>query len=423
MFESSTSSNSHKLPEDFLLGAATAAHQVEGNNRFSDWWEFEQKGLLPARSGNACDQYALYESDFDLAQRWGHNCHRLSIEWSRIEPREGEWDDSAVSHYADVFGALRKRDLEPIVTLNHFTLPAWLQQDGGWTSSDTPRKFERFVERFVRQAGQTVRFWLTINEPTVYVQQGYINGEWPPLESNAWTHAFRAMRNLSEAHKLAYSAVKRAIPGAMVGFAHSALDVQPCDPSKLSHRLGAVSRDYILNELFFRMIGASGRRLRNTQHNLDFIGVNYYTRCCVKAGTSGASLLFGQACKLNHHEDSGIQSSIGWEVYPIGLAAVLERFSRYGIPMFITENGIATDDDNLRCRFLTDHLKVVADSLAEGRNIIGYVHWSLIDNFEWHLGYKPRFGLVEVDRESLDRRAKPSAELFARICQSKRVSC
>jgi beta-glucosidase len=422
MFETSETSNCSRLPEDFLLGAATAAHQVEGNNSFSDWWEFEQKGLLPVRSGNSCGQYALYESDFDLAQAWGHNCHRLSVEWSRVEPSEGEWDDNAVSHYADVFAALQKRNLEPIVTLNHFTLPAWSQEEGGWTSADTPQKFGQFVERFVREAGQTVRFWLTINEPTVYVQQGYINKEWPPLESNAWSHALRAMKNLSKAHKLAYSAVKRTVPESMVGFAHSALEIQPCDPNKFSDRLSASMRDYVLNELFFRMIGASVNRSENGQHNLDFIGINYYTRCCVKAGTFGPSLLVGQACKLNHHEDSGIQSSIGWEIYPRGLAAVLERFSRYGVPMFVTENGIASDDDNLRCSFLTEHLKVVADALAEGKNIIGYVHWSLIDNFEWHLGYEPRFGLVEVDFDSLDRRAKPSAELFARICQSKRVS-
>ena len=185
--------------------------------------------------------------------------------------------------------------------------------------------------------------------------------------------------------------------------------------------MSAVVRDYILNELFFRMIGASERRAESSQHNLDFIGINYYTRCCIKAGTFGLPLLIGKACKLNHHADPGIQSSIGWEVYPRGLSAVLDRFSKYGIPMFITENGIATDDDRLRCSFLRDHLKVVADALSEGKNILGYVHWSLIDNFEWHLGYEPRFGLAEVDFESFERHAKPSADLFSEICRSRRV--
>lgn len=209
----------------------------------------------------------------------------------------------------------------------------------------------------------------------------------------------------------------------MVGFAHSALDVQPCDRNKLADRFSAAGRDFVLNKLFFRMIGASGNRTENSRHNLDFIGINYYTRCCVKAGTIGPSLLVGQACKLNHHADSGIQSSVGWEVYPSGLATVLEKFSQYGVPMFVTENGIATDDDDLRCRFLVDHLRVVAAALAEGKEILGYLHWSLIDNFEWHLGYEPRFGLVEVDFESLERRVKPSGELLARICQRKRVDC
>lgn len=423
MIESAEKSGSFTLPENFLLGAATAAHQVEGDNKHCDWWDYEQRGLLPVQSNRTCGHYDLYEHDFDLAKGLGHNCHRLSVEWSRVEPEEGGWNDSAVSHYANVFKVLRDRELEPVVTLNHFTLPAWVQEAGGWTSVETARKFASFVERFVSEAGQGVRYWLTLNEPTVYVQQGYINGEWPPLEIDSWRHAFKALKNLSRAHVLAHDRIKKVFPDSMVGFAHSALDVQPCDRNKLADRFSAAGRDFVLNKLFFRMIGASGNRTENSRHNLDFIGINYYTRCCVKAGTIGPSLLVGQACKLNHHADSGIQSSVGWEVYPSGLATVLEKFSQYGVPMFVTENGIATDDDDLRCRFLVDHLRVVAAALAEGKEILGYLHWSLIDNFEWHLGYEPRFGLVEVDFESLERRVKPSGELLARICQRKRVDC
>lgn len=421
MIESSAKNGGLALPEGFLLGAATAAHQVEGDNKHCDWWDFEQRGLLPFQSNNSCDHYNLYERDFDIAQALGHNCHRLSVEWARIECADGQWNDSAVSHYADVFKALRDRGLEPIVTLNHFTLPAWALKAGGWTSIQTVKKFARFAERFVSQVGREVRYWLTINEPTVYVQQAYINGEWPPLESNSWRHALKALKNLSKAHVLAYQRIKAISPASVVGFAHSALDIQPCDPDKQSDRLSAAVRDFILNKLFFRMIGVSQRRSENSRHNLDFIGINYYTRCCVKAGTIGPSLLVGRACKLNHHVESGVRSSIGWEVYPRGLVAVLDRFSAYGIPMFITENGIATEDDTLRCRFLLEHLQVVAAALAQGKNILGYVHWSLIDNFEWHHGYEPRFGLMEVDFESFERRARPSAELFSQICQSRRV--
>ena len=409
------------FPDSFLFGAATSSHQVEGDNRWNDWWEYEQAGLLPFESGRSCDHYRRYAEDFDLAHSWGHNCHRLSVEWSRVEPREDEWDEEAVAHYADVFNALRQRGLVPIVTLNHFTLPAWFLKRGGWTANDAPTIFARFAGRFVREIGDSVAYWLTINEPTVYVQQAYINGEWPPLENGAWGSAMRALRHLARAHVMAYAEIKRVNVEALVGFAHSALDVQPCNPRRFVDRSSAAVRNFFLNRIFFRMIGASPGKPGSSQHNLDFIGINYYTRCCVSAGVSGPSLLFGNACKMNHHADTGIQSSLGWEVYPKGLAKALEQFSTYGLPMLVTENGIATNDDRERGRFIKEHLQVILDALADGKAILGYVHWTLMDNFEWNWGYAPRYGLAEVDFETLERRARPSAELFSRICRSRRV--
>jgi beta-glucosidase len=410
-----------EFPANFLFGAATASHQVEGDNRCSDWWEYEQAGLMPFESGLGCDHYRLYNEDFDLAQSWGHNCHRLSVEWSRIEPREGEWNEVAVAHYIDVFDALRQRNIEPIVTLNHFTLPAWFLRRGGWAADDAPAIFARFAGRFVEQAGKLVSYWLTINEPTVYVQQSYINGVWPPLKSRSWIAAIKVLRNLARAHSMAYSEMKSADVNAVIGFAHSAIDMQPCDPKRLADRSTSAARNFLLNSLFFRLIGVRPNRPENKQHNLDFIGINYYSRCCVSAGTFGPSWLIGRACKLDHHEDSGARSSIGWEMYPVGLARVLEQFSAYGLPMLVTENGIATDDDQLRCQFLAEHLRVISNTLAEGKNILGYVHWSLIDNFEWHHGFAARFGLAEVDFKTLERRARPSAELYSRICRERHV--
>lgn len=410
-----------EFPENFLFGAATASHQVEGDNRGSDWWEYEQAGLMPFESGLGCDHYHRYNEDFDLARSWGHNCHRLSVEWSRIEPREGEWNEMAVAHYIDVFDALRQRNIEPIVTLNHFTLPAWFLRRGGWTANDAPEIFARFVGRFVAQAGKSVSYWLTINEPTVYVQQAYINGHWPPLKSRSWTAAIKVLRNLARAHSMAYIEIKSVDANSVIGFAHSALDVQPCDPRRLADRSTSAVRSFFLNSLFFRMIGMWPNRSVSKQHTLDYIGINYYSRCCVTAGPFGPSWLIGRACKLDHHKNSGDQSSIGWEMYPTGLARVLEHFSAYGLPMLVTENGIATDDDQLRCRFLTKHLRVISTTLAEGKNILGYVHWSLIDNFEWHHGFAATFGLAEVDFETLERRTRPSAELFSRICRERHV--
>jgi beta-glucosidase len=410
-----------KFPTNFLFGAATASHQVEGDNRYSDWWEYEQAGLMPFESGQGCDHYHRYKEDFDLAKSWGHNCHRLSVEWSRIEPQEGEWNEVAVAHYIDVFDALRQRNIQPIVTLNHFTLPAWFLRRGGWIANDAPAIFARFAGRFVKQAGKSVSYWLTINEPTVYVQQAYINGEWPPLKSRSWIAAIRVLRNLARAHSMAYSEIKSADVNAVIGFAHSAMDIQPCDPRRLADRSSSATRNFFLNSLFFRLIGMRANRLEGKRPNLDFIGINYYSRCCVTAGAFGPSWLIGRACKLDHHADSGARSSTGWEMYPTGLARMLEQFSAYELPMLVTENGIATDNDQLRCQFLTEHLRVISNTLAEGKNILGYVHWSLIDNFEWHHGFAARFGLAEVDFETLERRKRPSAELFSQICRERHV--
>ena len=266
------------FPRGFRLGAATSAHQVEGGNRHSDWWEYEQDGRLPYKSGDACDHYRRYEADFDIAQSLGHDSHRLSVEWARLEPAEGDWDQSAAEHYASVFDALLSRGIEPIVTLNHFTLPAWFLQQGGWLREDAPERFAEYVRRFVADAGDRVKFWLTINEPTVYVQQAYLNGEWPPLKNSSWRDAGRVLRNLARAHRLAYQAIKEQQPHAQIGFAHSALDVQACDPGNRLHRFFARIRDYLLNARFFRLLRSGDVDADGNQHNLDFIGINYFTQ-------------------------------------------------------------------------------------------------------------------------------------------------
>jgi len=396
-----------KFPQGFLWGVATAAHQVEGGNRHNDWWEAEQRGKVPYRSGDACDHYRLYEADFDLLQAWGHNCHRFSIEWSRVEPEEGQWDSDAIEHYRQVIRALRIRNIEPVVTLHHFSNPAWFSRGGGWLRSDAARVFERYVVRVVEAFGSEVRFWITINEPTVYVLQGYVNGIWPPFEQGKRLKAARVLVALTTAHRKAYRAIKSRRPHAMVGFAHNALQVEPCNAGRATDRVAARLRSYLLNGLIFRLIGAS----------FDFIGLNYYTRCCVRAGRRGMSLVLGRACTTEHHRHQGAKNAVGWEIYPRGLGIVLAEFARIGVPLFITENGVATDDDRLRCSFLDDHLQQVASAAHDGIKLLGYLHWTLMDNFEWHLGTGPRFGLVAVDPQTGARKSRPSAELFARICR------
>jgi len=408
---------SRRFPPGFLWGAATAAHQVEGGNRWNDWWQYEQAGRLPFRSGDACDQLARYADDFDMARDIGHNCHRFSIEWSRIEPAEGEFSEDALELYARMVTALRERGLEPVVTLQHFTLPAWFVAGGGWERKDAAAHFSRYVRRVVGRLGQSVTYWLTINEPTVYVSQGYINGTWPPMYCGAWLRAARVLRRLAQAHVAAFDAIKELQPRAMVSFAHNALWMEPCNPDRRLDRLAARVRDYVYNRLFFRLIGASGV----PAGNLDYVGLNYYTRCSVRFAGWGPTGLLGRACRLAHHADTGPRSDVDWEVYPQGLAGVLQQFRRLNLPLFVTENGIATEDDALRCEFIEKHVEVLANAIDNGAEVLGYIHWSLLDNYEWDRGTAPRFGLAAVDFESQARALRRSALIFAQICRTNRI--
>ena len=405
------------FPPGFLWGAAMSSHQVEGNNRWNDWWEYEQSGRLPHSSGEACRHYEMYEQDFDLARSWGHNAHRFSIEWSRIEPAEGEWNQEAVAHYQAVIKALKERGLEPVVTLHHFTNPAWFSRAGGWLRRDSASVFARYVELVAERLGKGVRYWLTINEPTVYVMQAFINGEWPPLLKGSRFKAVIAFRNLAKAHVLAYRRLHQLCPDAKVGFAHSAPVVMPCDAQRKRDRIAAALRDFILNRAFFLLIGASFKKRERTARCLDFVGINYYTRVMIKSVGWGARALLGQACHLDHHADRGVMSATGWEVYPVGLKMTLEKFSHLGVPLFVTENGIATDDETLRRKFIVEHLERLAEARKAGVNVIGYLHWSLMDNYEWALGSEPHFGLAAVDPLTYERQPRPCVEDFQRICR------
>jgi len=397
---------SYPFPEGFLWGAATSSHQVEGDNRLNDWWESEHQGRVPHASGPACRHYELFREDFDLARSWGHNAHRFSIEWSRVQPGEGQWDRKALEHYVDVVDALRDRGLEPVVTLHHFTNPSWFVRSGGWAWSGAPRVFGEYVERVVEVMGNRVRFWLTVNEPTVYVRQGFIVGEWPPFKCGKWRQAFGALRNLARAHLLGFRTIHQAAPGALVSFAHNAPIVQACRASAWSDRSAATVRDFVLNRLFLNLIG---------EQNLDFVGLNYYTRMVVRSQGSTANRILGSVCRGHSHVGQGPVSKIGWESYPQGLGQILRRFGRLGLPLLVTENGIATDDERLRTRFIREHLKVISKAVESGTNVIGYLYWTLMDNFEWTDGRNAPFGLAAVDFKTQRRTARPCVEELKQV--------
>lgn len=406
-----------RFSTDFLWGAATSAHQVEGNNFGNDWWEAETSGRLPHRSLEACRHYDLFEQDFDLARKFGHSAHRFSIEWSRIQPEEGRWDPGALLHYQRVVGGLRDRGIEPIVTLHHFTNPLWLARRGGWARAETVHHFTRYVER-VASSLDEVRYWVTINEPTIYAKHGYVYGDWPPFRKGDWLASFWVLRNMARAHVRAYEILHERQPNAQVGLAHSAPWIVPCDPGSTRDRLAVAIRDFLLNRAFFLLTsGWSGALSRH----FDFLGLNYYARTVVKAGHAGVAAVWGEECFDDHHLDRWGYSDMGWEIHPPGLKGVLERFATLGLPLLITENGLATHDESLRRAFLKEHLVALGQAIESGVNVFGYLYWSLIDNFEWAHGREPRFGLVEVDYESQRRIPRPVADDFTAVCTTHRL--
>ena len=377
-------SATYRFPSGFLWGAATSSHQVEGNNRWNDWWEFEQSGTLPYASGNACEHFERYESDFDLASSWGHNAHRLSIEWSRIEPTEGEFDAAALDHYVKVIAALRKRGIEPVVTLHHFTNPAWFTRRGGWTNPQSIELFARYVSAVASRLAEHVRFWLTINEPTVYVMRAYVKGDWPPCQPGSWLRAWRVLRNLCRAHLSAYAVIHECRADVMVGLAHSAPYVVPHDPQRLADRFAARMRDFALNDLCFHLVGRQRARLH--RHQL------LRSAGCAMAATVGPRLCLGSSTRptiLSHRA-----SSARWDGKCIrrDCTACLVKFSSLGVPLMITENGIATLDEDLRERFVAEHVREMALAMRDGVQVLGYLYWTLFDNFEWTDGYGARSG-------------------------------
>ena len=394
------------FPRGFLWGACTASHQVEGGNCWNDWWPLEQSGRLPYKSGDACRQYELYEQDLDMARAWGHNAHRLSIEWSRIEPREGEWSVNAVEHYVRVIEALRARGIEPVVTLHHFTNPQWFAERGGWARRDSVKLFGRYVEYVAQHLAPRVRFWVSVNEPTVYVKRAYVKGDWPPCKPGQRFEGAIVLFNMCRAHHVARRLLHAARPDAMVGISHSAPYIEPCNPHSVLDRWAAFWRDFVLNRAVTRLaLGWSGR-------GADFIGLNYYNRQIAKWRLRSTAILVGEECVEDHHGAPRQFSALGWEIYPPGLARTLLRFGRYGLPLMITENGIATRDEAQRTAFVESHLRELAAAVSAGANVLGYLYWTLMDNFEWTEGTAPCFGLAEVDFATQERRPRPAAAVL-----------
>ncbi len=416
------------FPKRFLWGSATSAYQVEGGitNDWSEWEKINADRLADSReywqtwqlqkfpeildrenyiSGRAADHFNLYKQDFELVERLGHNAHRLSLEWSRIQPDEGRFDEQAIEHYREVLADLKRRNITVFLTIWHWTNPLWVRDQGGWENKKTVADFAKYVERVAGEYKDLVEFWQPLNEPGTFIGMGYIQGSFPPQVRSFW-RANKAFKNLMEAYRLSYKAIKRSNPQAQVGMSHYAVYNIPYK-NRLINRLLVKPIDYVRNWRFLDSIDKTN----------DFIGIQFYhtDNLNITWKFKFGKGRWGFMELKNPHEDV---TDMNWDIYPKGIYHLIKRAAKYGKPIYITENGLADKRDEKRERFIREHLTWVHRAIEEGADVRGYFYWSLLDNFEWDKGYWPRFGLVQVDYQTLQRTIRPSALAYADVCKN-----
>jgi beta-glucosidase len=373
------------FPVGFQWGTATSAHQIEGGNVNNDWWEFEHdptSGCLD-RSGDACDSYHRYPEDIALVADLGLSFYRFSVEWCRIEPEEGEFSRAALDHYRRMLATCREHGLDPMITYHHFTHPRWLAAAGTWEAPHAVDRFARYCEKVTAHLGDLIGMAGTINEPNVVATMGWRHGIFPPRVRDRDRRA-KVNDALVAAHRAGVEAIRSGPGDFPVGLTLSMTDFQ-AEPGgeEWVERVRRPSEDVYLE----------------ATEGDDFIGVQTYTRA-----------RFGPDGGLGP-EDGVPTTQMGYEFYPEALEGTIRRawLKTGGLPVLVTENGIGTADDEARIDYVTRALAGVRRCLDDGIDVRGYTYWSLLDNFEWVLGYGPTFGMVAVDRETFVRRPKPSA--------------
>ncbi len=385
-----------KFPKDFLWGTATSAHQVEGNNTNSDWWKWETESVGKKKfpmelSGEACDSYNRFEEDFDLCKTANNNAIRISIEWARLEPVGGFFDNKAFDHYRKVLQAAKNKGLTTFVTLHHFTNPLWFSKKGGWANFASPTYFSRYAEKCAQKLGDLIDVFTTINEPQVYALEAYFLGVWPPNRKNPFL-ALTVQLNFMRAHVQAYKKIKGTV-SKPVGIVKNIAWYKIVDGMNFFDR-AASKVIYFMNSDFF---------LKPISGYLDYIGLNFYFSRIIK--------------NFRLTESKEPFTDMGWSTDPEGLYKNLIHLKKYNLPIYITENGVADSHDNIRTKYLKEMLKATGDALKDGVDVKGYFHWSLLDNFEWHWGYTQKFGLVEIDhKNNLKRIPRQSYYEYSKIC-------
>lgn len=417
------------FPQGFLWGTATAAHQVEGSNTNNNWaaWEAEPGRIKNGhKSGLACDWWGgRWKEDFDRAAETGQNAHRLSIEWSRIQPRPDIWDEDALDHYRQMMRGLAQRNLTAMVTLHHFSDPLWITERGGWENDETPALFEQFAVKVVEALKEYVNLWVTINEPNVYTYGGYLNGGFPPGK-NDLASAFQVTTNLVRGHAAAYRAIHARQRTARVGIAQNYRSFVPAHPGLpldtwmarfLSANFNASFPDALATGKLRFVLKRT--RIPEAAKTQDFIGVNYYSRDLVSFKPLATRSFFHRL----HYPRGADLSDTGFIAnIPEGMFEALKWANRFQLPMIVTENGVEDADDDLRPRYTIQHIHQIWRAVNFNWPVKGYFHWSLVDNFEWERGWTQRFGLWGLDTETQARIRRPSVDVYADICQRNGIS-
>jgi beta-glucosidase len=418
------------FPRGFRFGTASSATQIEGGCPFTDWADFARVSGRIAGNGSpltACDSWNRFGEDLALQRSMNLNAYRLSVEWARIEPAPGEIDWKALERYREMLGQLRDTGIEPMLTLHHFSIPLWVRDRGGLTSRDLPERLEAFTRIVVQAVGDLVDTWITVNEPSGLAALSHLIGYWPP-QMRSLMSTIQVHHNLLKSHVLMYRAIheeaEKRGKEARVGIAHHVRRMEPLDPTRLADRVVTSLVRGTLNDSFAhavcsgRMYGFGDRLLRlvdgfrvsEARGTQDFFGINYY-------GRDDLVFRWSPVFFRRYLAPGSEVTDLDWPVSPDDLLPVLrEWWSRSGgLPIFITENGLSDATDIQRPSFIVRHLASVARAIAEGIDVRGYYHWTLMDNFEWMFGYQSRFGLANVDFATQERTLRPSGRLYGQI--------
>lgn len=414
------------FPKGFLWGAATASYQVEGGDPTSDWWVWEHQAnriVGGHTSGQGSGWWgAAAEDDLRRAAALGLSLIRVSVEWGRLEPAPGQWDEDAFRRYLKLLETARELGLTVSLTINHFTLPLWAAKRGGWRSRSLIRCFESLARRCAERLGGSVTYWTTLNEPGVLAQAAYLGTRWPPGDRSLRSYQ-RALTHLLEAHVAGYQAVKSVLPDAQVGLVLAMPMYRPASAA-LRDRMAAQGHDWIFNgSLLYALksgwvlppISPVIRPIPGLDRAYDWLGLNYYGAYKVAFSVRALGSAFGR-----HVQIGGVKTATSdWgEPDPTGMVEQLRRLAQLGVPLFVTENGIFNDRPGRQTDYLTTHVQALHDAIRGGVDVRGYCWWTLVDNFEWAEGWNTGFGLYALDHRSQARTEREVARRYRGICHS-----